>query len=46
MRQTRNINKKTIISNISQNRKNIKIQFNSEKIKQIRFIEEIQKYQV
>ncbi len=27
-------------------KKNIKIQFKSEKIKQIRFIEEIQKYQV
>jgi hypothetical protein len=46
MRQTRNMNRKQLYQISVKTEKNIKIQFNSEKIKQIRFIEEIQKYQV
>jgi acyl carrier protein len=46
MRQTRNMNRKQLYQISVKIEKNIKIQFNSEKIKQIRFIEEIQKYQV
>jgi hypothetical protein len=46
MRQTRNMNRKQLYQISVKTEKNIKIQFNSEKIKQIRFIEEVQKYQV
>ena len=40
------MNRKQLYQISVKTEKNIKIQFNSEKIKQIRFIEEIQKYHV
>ena len=40
------MNRKQLYQISVKTKKNIKIQFNSEKIKQIRFIEEIQKYQI